>query len=381
MSRPADSRPVDSRPVDSRPVEARSARRRRGRRDRSDRRAGPHVGPDRRRGPRAVRQHSPLMSPLVWDLAHVGQQEDLWLLREGDPRRQGILPARIERLYDAFEHPRAQRPSLPLLPPAQARSFLGDVRARVLDRLDRLDRRTACAARRTPRSCSPTRWSCSTRTSTARRCWPPTSCGRARRSWRPAWHFPRGGRHRPDAVLVPAGEFVLGVDAVAEPTSLDNERPGARRRPAGVPHRPGAGEQRAVAALHRRRRLRRAPLVVGPRLAPPGRGRSGAPPVLVAGRQPPAVRDRRGHPARRAGPARVLLRGRRPTPRGPADGCPPRPSGRRRAAGIRSKAGAGAGRGGPRRTPPPWPTSAGRRCAPPRWAPTRPAHRRTGWSS
>ncbi|MBA2559884.1 MAG: DinB family protein, partial [Propionibacteriales bacterium] len=26
-----------------------------------------------------VRQHSPLMSPLVWDLAHIGNQEELWL--------------------------------------------------------------------------------------------------------------------------------------------------------------------------------------------------------------------------------------------------------------------------------------------------------------
>jgi iron(II)-dependent oxidoreductase len=26
-------------------------------------------------------QHSPLMSPLVWDLAHIGNQEERWLLR------------------------------------------------------------------------------------------------------------------------------------------------------------------------------------------------------------------------------------------------------------------------------------------------------------
>ena len=26
-------------------------------------------------------QHSPLMSPLVWDLAHVGHYEELWLIR------------------------------------------------------------------------------------------------------------------------------------------------------------------------------------------------------------------------------------------------------------------------------------------------------------
>ena len=29
-----------------------------------------------------VRQHSPLMSPLVWDLAHIGNQEELWLVRD-----------------------------------------------------------------------------------------------------------------------------------------------------------------------------------------------------------------------------------------------------------------------------------------------------------
>jgi len=28
-----------------------------------------------------VKQHSPLMSPLVWDLAHIANQEELWLLR------------------------------------------------------------------------------------------------------------------------------------------------------------------------------------------------------------------------------------------------------------------------------------------------------------
>ena len=42
--------------------------------------------------PELLRQHTPLLSPLVWDLAHIGQQEDLWLLRHGDGRRAGLLP-------------------------------------------------------------------------------------------------------------------------------------------------------------------------------------------------------------------------------------------------------------------------------------------------
>jgi len=83
-----------------------------------------------------VRQHSPLMSPLVWDLAHVANQEELWLLR-GVGGREPLHPE-IDPLYDAFEHPRATRPSLPLLPPAEARSYASDVRGRVLDLLERV---------------------------------------------------------------------------------------------------------------------------------------------------------------------------------------------------------------------------------------------------
>src|SRR6202522_4411821 len=82
-----------------------------------------------------VRQHSPLMSPLVWDLAHIANQEELWLLRNVggvDPMHPEIDP-----LYDAFEHPRSERPTLPLLPPAEARAYGHEVRGRVLDLLDR----------------------------------------------------------------------------------------------------------------------------------------------------------------------------------------------------------------------------------------------------
>src|SRR5688500_19236718 len=83
-----------------------------------------------------VRQHSRLMSPLVWDLAHVGNQEELWLVRDvggREPVRQDI-----DHLYDAFKHPRADRPQLPLLGPAEARAYTRTVRGKVLDLLDRL---------------------------------------------------------------------------------------------------------------------------------------------------------------------------------------------------------------------------------------------------
>ena len=82
-----------------------------------------------------VRQHSPLMSPLVWDLAHVANQEELWLLREVGGRTP--MHPEIDPLYDAFEHPRARRPALPLLPPDEARSYGHEVRGRVMDLLER----------------------------------------------------------------------------------------------------------------------------------------------------------------------------------------------------------------------------------------------------
>ncbi|MGI5203536.1 ergothioneine biosynthesis protein EgtB [Spirillospora sp. CA-108201] len=78
-------------------------------------------------------QVSPLMSPLVWDLAHIGNYEELWLLRAA-AGHEAMRPE-IDDLYDAFEHPRAERPALPLLKPEEARSYIGTVRSKVLDSL------------------------------------------------------------------------------------------------------------------------------------------------------------------------------------------------------------------------------------------------------
>ncbi|GAA2627309.1 ergothioneine biosynthesis protein EgtB [Dactylosporangium fulvum] len=83
-----------------------------------------------------VKQHSPLMSPLVWDLAHIGNQEELWLVRDvggREPVRQDI-----DHLYDAFKHARRDRPALPLLGPAEARAYVAQVRDKALDVLDRV---------------------------------------------------------------------------------------------------------------------------------------------------------------------------------------------------------------------------------------------------
>src|SRR5688500_6116619 len=75
--------------------------------------------------------HSALMSPLVWDLAHIAAYEDLWLVcRHGGGE---LLEPELAAMYDAFETPRAVRGDLPLLDRAQALDYLAEVRERSLD--------------------------------------------------------------------------------------------------------------------------------------------------------------------------------------------------------------------------------------------------------
>src|SRR3954471_4521257 len=76
------------------------------------------------------RQTHPLMSPLVWDLAHIAAYEDLWLCHRhgGEP----LLHPDLAATYDAFETPRSVRGQVELLGAAGARGYLADVRARTL---------------------------------------------------------------------------------------------------------------------------------------------------------------------------------------------------------------------------------------------------------
>ena len=79
-----------------------------------------------------VAQVSSIMSPLVWDLAHIGWFEELWLVRrDGEQSAIGF-----DELYDAFRHERAERSSLPILRPAEARAYLEGVRRRTLEVLE-----------------------------------------------------------------------------------------------------------------------------------------------------------------------------------------------------------------------------------------------------
>ena len=76
------------------------------------------------------RQLDPVMSPLVWDLAHIAAYEDLWCVH-----RHGGVPLLRDDLaatYDAFETPRAVRGAIELLDLDGSLAYLEAVRERTL---------------------------------------------------------------------------------------------------------------------------------------------------------------------------------------------------------------------------------------------------------
>jgi gamma-glutamyl hercynylcysteine S-oxide synthase len=79
--------------------------------------------------------HSPIMSPLAWDLGHIAAYEDLWLAH----RHAGLelLRPDLADLYDAFETPRAVRGDIEALGPEDARAYMHEVRERVAEALRR----------------------------------------------------------------------------------------------------------------------------------------------------------------------------------------------------------------------------------------------------
>jgi iron(II)-dependent oxidoreductase len=166
-----------------------------------------------------VRQHSPLMSPLVWDLAHVANQEELWLLRAVAGREP--MHPEIDPLYDAFEHPRAKRPALPLLPPAQARNYAGDVRGRVLDLIERV---SFTGSKLVDQGfvfgmiAQHEQQHDETMLATHQ-----LRKGHQVLTAPPPGPAPADAARLPAEVLVPGGPFTMGTSA--EPWALDNERP------------------------------------------------------------------------------------------------------------------------------------------------------------
>jgi iron(II)-dependent oxidoreductase len=75
-------------------------------------------------------QHDTLMSPIVWDLGHIGHFEEVWLLEKlsgSDSMREGL-----RGIYNPFENPRATRGALDLPDRGACNAYLERVRATVL---------------------------------------------------------------------------------------------------------------------------------------------------------------------------------------------------------------------------------------------------------
>jgi iron(II)-dependent oxidoreductase len=164
-----------------------------------------------------IRQHSKLMSPLVWDLAHIGNQEELWLVRDvggREPLRQDI-----DELYDAFQHPRATRPSLPLLDPAQSRAYVREVREKVLDVL--------AASPLEGRKLLDTAFAFGMIIQHEQQHDETMLATHQLRTGAPVLHAPNPPAAPPGVlaaeVFVAGGPFTMGTDT--EPWALDNERP------------------------------------------------------------------------------------------------------------------------------------------------------------
>jgi len=160
-------------------------------------------------------QHSPLMSPLVWDLAHIGNQEELWLVRDVGGREP--VRADIDELYDAFKHSRSSRPGLPLLNPAEARGYVGTVRDKVFDVLE--------ASSFSGNPLEDNAFAFGMIAQHEQQHAETMLTTHQLRRGEPVLHAATPApatRALPPEVIVPAGEFTMGTST--EPWALDNER-------------------------------------------------------------------------------------------------------------------------------------------------------------
>jgi gamma-glutamyl hercynylcysteine S-oxide synthase len=83
------------------------------------------------------RVYSPILSPLAWDLGHIANFEELWLVQRVGGREP--LDGDLGSLYDAIENPRKIRGELPILRDAELRAYLEEVRERTLEVLQAVD--------------------------------------------------------------------------------------------------------------------------------------------------------------------------------------------------------------------------------------------------
>jgi iron(II)-dependent oxidoreductase len=160
------------------------------------------------------RVHSPIMSPLVWDIGHIAAYEDLWLAN----RHAGLelLRPDLAELYDAFETPRAVRGEIEALGPAAARDYLEAVRARTSEALmrDGLGDGTICemVLRHELQHAETMR-----QTMAIAGLLPPADLARRNKP------LPEPANGGPRWIELPAGPFAIG--STEEGFAYDNERP------------------------------------------------------------------------------------------------------------------------------------------------------------
>jgi len=83
------------------------------------------------------RVYSSILSPLAWDLGHIANFEELWLVQTIGVREP--MHGELGRFYDAIENPRRTRGELPILRDAELRAYMADVRERTLEVLDAVE--------------------------------------------------------------------------------------------------------------------------------------------------------------------------------------------------------------------------------------------------
>ncbi|HYH61792.1 MAG TPA: DinB family protein, partial [Solirubrobacterales bacterium] len=81
--------------------------------------------------------YSDILSPLAWDLGHIANFEELWLVQTISGREP--MDGELGKFYDAIENPRATRNELPILRGDELRAYMEGVRERTLEVLDEVE--------------------------------------------------------------------------------------------------------------------------------------------------------------------------------------------------------------------------------------------------
>ncbi len=165
-----------------------------------------------------VAQHDPVMSPLIWDFGHIGNYEELWLLKRAHGKT--LSERALYDMYDASLHPREERPSLNLLDWASANHYLDAVRKAVLETLETTDfdgndpllKDGFVYNMIIQHECQHNETMLQTLQLMKGEGYKPASSVK----------LPKGGRAEEEMVPIPGGPFVMGTDERV--WTLDNER-------------------------------------------------------------------------------------------------------------------------------------------------------------